>query len=355
MKSRHKIALRAAAFLAIAPVLAAAVHFGVFLVSTPSSQKDYREIRIGEGESFRQVAEELQSLGVVTDADSLVAVGRVMGVTRKIKTGFYSLNTRMRPLDVIDYLTSGRIIEYQIVIPEGYNLYNIADMLDREGIVSSDKFLAKATDPAYLASLGIHADSLEGYLFPDTYFVPKGITADGVIRRLVQKFNEVFNDDLRKRAAELGMTVHQVVTLASLIETEAMVDDERFIISAVYHNRLRRGMLLQCDPTVIYALRREGRWNGNITKADLRIKDPYNTYLYPGLPPGPIANPGKPSLIAALNPADVDYIFFVSKGNGTHYFSRRLADHNRAVLEYQIHRQGLPKPVEPEGETKEAQ
>jgi len=336
MTPRAKLAYRAAAFLAVAPVLAVTIHFGVFLTEPPSREKDFREILIAEGDSFRAVAQELESLGIVSDADSFVAVARVKGVTRRMKTGFYLLNTSMLPLEVLDYLVSGRIIEYQIVIPEGYNLYNIAELLERDGIAPAKEFIARATDPEYLATLGINANSLEGYLFPDTYFVPKGIDVDGVIRRLVSKFNEVFNEDLRERAAQLGMTVHEAVTLASLIETEAMVDDERFLISAVYHNRLRRGMLLQCDPTVIYAMRLRGTWNGNITRSDLKMKDPYNTYVYPGLPPGPIANPGKPSLVAALNPADVDYIFFVSKGDGTHFFSSKLSEHNRAVMEYQV-------------------
>ena len=173
-------------------------------------------------------------------------------------------------------------------------------------------------------------------MFPATYYFPKGISLGGILRQMVYKYHEVFNPDLKARAAELGMTELQAITLASLIEREANLDSERLLISAVFHNRLKVNMPLQCDSCVIYALERNGKWRGDLTRNNLRFKDPYNTYVYKGLPPGPIANPGKPSIIAALYPAKVDYIYFVSRNDGTHYFSRDLAQHNKAVEKYQV-------------------
>jgi peptidoglycan lytic transglycosylase G len=343
MNTRAFPILRLVSFVLLGVVLAVLVHFGGFLLRTPSSTREYKEILIQPGSSYRAAATLLEDKGIITNKEYFILLGRLMGVDKSIRAGFYSLNTAMRPMQVLDIIGSGRIIEYQVVFPEGHTIQKAAEILDAAGLVNKYDFLKLATDPKYVRSLGLDADTLEGYLFPATYYFPKGITADGIIRRLVSKYREVMNDDLKARAAQLGMTEHQVVTLASLIEREAMIDSERQLISAVFHNRLKRGMPLQCDPTVIYALQRKGIWNGNLTRADLRMKDPYNTYVHTGLPPGPIANPGKPSIIAALYPADVNYIFFVSRGDGTHYFSTNLADHNRAVYEYQVLRAGALK------------
>jgi len=336
MNTRALPLFRIALFVLLGVVMAVIVHFGGFMLRTPSNSREYKEILIQPGSSYRAAATLLEDRGIITNKEYFILLGRLMGVDKSIRAGFYSLNTAMRPMQVLDIIGSGRIIEYQVVFPEGHTILKAAEILDNAGLVNKYDFLKLATDPEYVRNLGLDAGTLEGYLFPATYYFPKGISADGIIRRLVSKYKEVMNDDLKARAAQLGMTEHQVVTLASLIEREAMIDSERQLISAVFHNRLRRRMPLQCDPTVIYALQRKGIWDGNIKRSDLRIKDPYNTYVHPGLPPGPIANPGKPSIIAALYPADVDYIFFVSRGDGTHYFSTNLADHNRAVREYQV-------------------
>lgn len=335
MMAGARLYARVFAFLAVGTVVAAAVHMGSFLMSAPSAAKEFREVLIPAGSSYRAVAAELEKQGVITDKESFIILGKLMGATKSVRAGFYSLNTAMRPLEVLEYIKQGRIIEYQVVLPEGHTMRKTAQLLKELGLVDDQEFLAKATDPEYVRSLGIDADTLEGYLFPATYYFPKGTTTDGIIRRLVSKYKEVFVDDFRVRAAEIGMTEHQVITLASLIEREAMIDKERLLISSVFHNRLKKGMRLQCDPTVIYMLESRGNWNGDITKADLRAKDPYNTYTNAGLPPGPIANPGKPSIIAALYPADVGYIFFVSRNDGTHFFSSNIAEHNLAVKQFQ--------------------
>jgi len=335
MKARPSIYLRAAAFLIAGAALVLFIHTALFLTRPASPVKEFKEVLVPEGSSFRAVATSLEHEGVITDRYSFIALGKLMGLTTRIRAGFYSLNTGMKPTEVLEILRQGRIIEYQVVIPEGYSMDEIAALVEKTGIATKAEFLAKAANPGYVRSLGLEGDTLEGYLFPATYFFPKGTTLEGVIKRLVSKYREVFTDDLKARAAELGWTERQTLTFASLIEKEAALDTERLLVSAVFHNRLKVGMPLQCDPTIIYSLQRKGHWNGDITKADLRAKDPYNTYVFKGLPPGPIANPGRPSIVAALYPAAVDYIYFVSKNDGSHFFSNNLAAHNRAVHEFQ--------------------
>jgi UPF0755 protein len=335
MRARGSIYFRLLIFFFVMPVMVVSIHTALFLILPASSKKVDKEVLIAEGSSFRAVSEQLVKEGIVAHKETFVAIGKAMGVTKSIRAGFYSLNTGMRPLEVLDYLKKGRIIEYQVVVPEGYTMDKVADILRGTGLVSKDEFLSKAHDPAYVRSLGLEGGTLEGYLFPATYFLPKGITPDGIIKRMVTKYKEVMGDALKARAAEIGMTERQALILASLVEREACLDSERLLVSAVFHNRLKVDMPLQCDSTIIYGMQQKGIWNGDITKADLKRKDPYNTYVYRGLPPGPIANPGRPSIMAALYPADVDYIFFVSRNDGTHFFSRNLAEHNRAVREYQ--------------------
>lgn len=336
MKKHYHISLRLVLFVLAGAALVLAVHAVLFISRPASTVKEFKEVLIPEGASFRSVATELKQAGIITDRETFIILARLKGVDRKVRAGFYSLNTGMRPLDVLDVIEKGRIIEYQVVVPEGFDIAKIAVAVESAGLASRREFMAKATDPEYVRSLGLEGDTLEGYLFPATYFFPKGASLDGIIKQMVSKYKEVFSDELKARAAEMGMTGRQALILASLVEKEAAIDSERLLISAVFHNRMRLGMRLQCDSTIIYSLQVRGGWNGDITKADLRRKDPYNTYVFKGLPPGPIANPGKPSIIAALYPADVNYIFFVSRNDGTHFFSSNLAEHNRAVQQYQV-------------------
>jgi UPF0755 protein len=184
-----------------------------------------------------------------------------------------------------------------------------------------------------IKTVGVEANSLEGYLFPDTYRLDKTMPEEAIIKKMVSRFWEIFNVDLQNRSRELGFSYHQVVTLASIIEKETGAEEERRLISAVFHNRLKRKELLQSDPTVIYAVK---DFDGNLTREDLKLDSRYNTYRYAGLPPGPIANPGRASLIAALHPAEVDYLYFVSKNDRTHEFSSDLKQHNAAVRKYQL-------------------
>jgi UPF0755 protein len=232
-------------------------------------------------------------------------------------------------------MTSGKVALFRVTIPEGFNIYQIAAHLASHQLASEPAFLEKAADPAFLKEMGIAARTFEGYLFPETYHFPKGVTPEKIISTMVRRFEEVFQPQWRERAAALNMTVHQIVTLASIIEKETGAAFERPLISSVFHNRLERDMRLSSDPTVIYGIR---DFNGNLTRQDLERKTPYNTYRIKGLPPGPIANPGAQSLKAALYPAQTGFLYFVSRKDGTHQFSTNLSDHNKAVRKYQLRR-----------------
>jgi UPF0755 protein len=222
---------------------------------------------------------------------------------------------------------------HQVTIPEGLAGQQIAELLADRGLVDRDRFVSLLRDRETLGRFGLEGESLEGYLFPDTYRVVKGLNEEAIAQRMVRRFQEMFGPEEQARARELQMTVPEVVTLASLIEREAHVPEERPLISSVFHNRLRRGMPLQSDPTVMYAL---SRFSGRLTKANLQAPSPYNTYLRQGLPPGPIANPGRASIMAALYPASSRYLYFVSKNDGTHAFSTTLREHDARVRRYQI-------------------
>jgi UPF0755 protein len=217
---------------------------------------------------------------------------------------------------------------------------DIATLVAAKGLGDRQTILDLAVDQAFIASLGLTLPSLEGYLFPDTYHIPRGMRERHLLVLMVRTLQENYTQDIAARAQGAGLSQHEVLTLASLIEKEAQLEAERPLIAAVYLNRLQRGMRLQCDPTVIYALGEH--FDGNLRKADLDLDSPYNTYRYTGLPPGPIANPGRRSIDAAVAPAPVDYLYFVATGNGKHHFSRTLIEHNQAVEKYQLNSSHSP-------------
>ncbi len=319
-------------FLLATAALLATVHLYIALFVPPSREKNWREIQITEGMSFKAVASMLRKEGVIRHRGYFQLIGRLQGISRKVKVGYYGLSTNMSLWEVLETLRKGRIIEYEVVIPEGYNLYQIGWTLSGTPLVSDpQQFIKLVRKQEYVRSLGVEADSLEGYLFPDTYFLPKGIKLEDIPKRMVQRYKTVFGDAYRERAGKLGMTEHQIITLASIIEKEARMPSERKLISAVYHNRLRKGMKLQADPTCVYGTK---AWVTNVTRSDLKRKSPYNTYLHKGLPPGPIANPGQGAILAALYPEPVDYLFFVAQGDGSHYFSNDFKTHEKAVGRY---------------------
>ncbi len=236
-------------------------------------------------------------------------------------------------------MVHGDVKRYVLAVPEGANIYDIAEEIDGIGLLDPDEFLAAATSPALLSRLGFAGPSAEGFLFPDTYVFVKPVTAEEVLGTMLRQFRKRFTDGMATKARAEGYSIPEVVTIASIIEKETGIDAERPLVSAVIRRRLAIGMPLQMDPTVIYGLRRFGE---NLTKKDLQARNPYNTYVNRGLPPGPIANPGLPSLEAALSPARTDYLYFVSRNDGSHVFSRTLSEHNRAVSRYQ-------RPADPEG------
>ncbi len=293
--------------------------------------RNAKVVVIPQGKGFHEAARILEDSGIIRDRRSFYLLARIEGVVAKIKAGEYEVHTQMTPSEVLSKLIRGEVIQYPVTIPEGYNIYQIAEVLEQAKVCSKKVFLEKAGDPALIESLGMEGDSLEGYLFPDTYNFPKGFGEEQVIRQMVARFKAVFNP-LAKRAEKMGLSRRDVVILASMIEKEARDDQERRMIAAVFHNRLQRGMALQSDPTAIYGLREK---RSSITREDLQRRTPYNTYIISGLPKGPIANPGIKSLQAVVFPADANYLYFVSKNDGTHYFSGTLEEHNRAVAKYQ--------------------
>jgi UPF0755 protein len=241
----------------------------------------------------------------------------------------------MTPWKITDNLAKGKIKIRPVTIPEDFTLKQIADRLVAEELVSEESFLGVTTDPIFLASLDIDAASAEGYLYPDTYEFNRGMTTREIVRVMVNQFRKKVTPQMIERAKALGMTTTKFVTLASLIGKESGDEEEKSQISAVFHNRLKKGMRLQSDPTAVYSL---NEYRSIVKRKDLDNDTPYNTYKIRGLPPGPIANPGIDSLQAALNPASVNYLYFVSKNDGTHIFSSNLAAHAQAVLKYQIKR-----------------
>ncbi len=247
-----------------------------------------------------------------------------------VKTGRYRIVPGMTTFDVALLLHSGRVIRRKVTIPEGFNLYEIGSRLEKNQVVKARDFLRKARDRNFLKNTGINSATAEGYLFPDTYSFREGSDAEAVIKIMHRRFLSVL-DSLYKESVKTGLNRSEVVKMASLIEEEARVSSERVYVSSVFHNRIRRGMRLDCDPTVRYAVK---RFTGRIRRSDLESDSPYNTYRRRGLPPTPISCPGRDSLHAALNPISTEFLFFVARNDGSHYFSRTLSEHNRAVQKY---------------------
>jgi UPF0755 protein len=313
-------------FLAVAGLLTAWLIFMPYQGFQQTVMVDFPR-----GTTTQGMAEELERKGVIRGAWQFLLI-RALQRQATLQAGEYQFTHAASAWEVFNRVRSGDVFLYRLAVPEGYNIFEIADAIEQGGIISREDFLRSARDPSLIQDLAPAATSLEGYLFPDTYLYPRGMSASELTRRMNQRF--------RRAWAQTGSTedVHRVVTLASLIEKETGVPDERRLVSSVIQNRIRLGMPLQIDPTVIYAARLEERYRGEgkIYQSDLQSPHPYNTYRNSGMPPGPIANPGLPSLRAALDPAETDYLFFVARpdGSGAHVFSRDLATHNRAVMEY---------------------
>lgn len=320
------------AFLILVVAVAVSIHLYITFFTPASREGGVRTVYIQKGLGFRVVAENLEKAGVVRDAESFIYAARLLGAYKKVQAGEYDLDSSMTPLAILDALTTGKVKNHLVTIPEGYNIQEVAGVLSAEGLVDPGEFTDRATDRYFVATLGLDGATLEGYLFPDTYSFTRGMSVEEIITKMVEKFKAVYLIEFEERARAKGMSMRTVVTLASIIEKETGASGERDLISAVFHNRLKKRIRLQSDPTVIYAVK---DFDGNLTRKHLQAKTPYNTYVNYGLPPGPIANPGKASLQAAISPARADYLYFVSRNNGTHHFSSSLKEHNRAVDSFQ--------------------
>lgn len=318
-------------FVVISACLVIALLFFLNFFLPFHSTGEWKEVRIPRGTSYTHGIAILKREGIVSNDFLLHMIGKLTRMDTEMKPGYYNLNTAMSLWNILRHLTKGFIVQYRITIPEGSDLGSIKEKLVTAGLVSEASWKA-VYDGEFLASLGIDAPSLEGYLYPDTYRFAKGLSPQEIFSMMVQRMRTQFDERLRKRAEEIGMSEREVLTLASIIEKEALYNKERPIISAVYHNRLKKDMKLQADPTVNYGVKAS---SSPITRSDLKRVTPYNTYVIDDLPPGPIASPGINSIRAALYPADSDYLYFVSRNDGTHHFSLTGIEHMKAVMMYQ--------------------
>lgn len=303
----------------------------IFASIPKSFDKEKVNVVIKSGMGLKDISDLLKDQGLIESKYLFLFFTVFYG--GKLIAGEYELNRNMSIIDIVKKMGNGERKIYTIRIIEGYNIYNIAGLFDKAGLIKANEFIELTKDQNLLKRLGIQCDSIEGYLYPDTYFYSKEIDLDKFIELIVKKTLHIFErEEIKQRMKELGLDMHRVLILASMIEKEARIKDEKPLISAVFHNRLKKGMSLDCDPTVIYG---SGRFNLPITKKDLLEYTPYNTYRFKGLPRGPICTPDLSSIMAALYPAQVNYLYFVSKNDGTHVFSDDMHAHNKYVLMYQ--------------------
>lgn len=329
-----RIHTRPLVLVLLALFLGAALAAGAFTLAllTPAQKtaKD-RMVWVAKGASVKDVLRGLKEDGLLRWDKPLLLWCRLTGRGGTIKAGEYRLNGAMSPLTLLGVLERGEVVIHPVTIPEGFTAAQIGEALQREGILGLEQFISAVKDPHSSQRLGLPGPTLEGYLFPDTYHFVKGQTPWDVIRTMVARFKAV-TAPLLPRMKEQGLTLKELVTLASIVEKETGDPSEQPLVASVFLNRLKAGMPLQSDPTVIYGIH---SFQGNLTREDLKRPGPYNTYRRRGLPPTPIANPGLGAIQAVLDPAETDYLYFVSKNDGTHAFSRTLAEHNRAVRRYQ--------------------
>jgi peptidoglycan lytic transglycosylase G len=293
-------------------------------------------VELPPGSGSIAIGQRLVDAGVVRDLTTFRTALWVSGQGRHLKAGDYRFDRAMTPFEVIDKVARGDVYVITVTFPEGLTIAEMAKIFESHGVGSAAAFIDAAKDASLIYAIDPAATDLEGYLFPETYPLSRHADAAKLIRQMVARFDHVWSPEMREAAQARGLSARQAVTLASIVEKETAKPEERPLVAAVYTTRLRIGMLLQCDPTVIYALAQAGRYSGNIHKDDLAIDSRYNTYRYPGLPPGPIASPGRAALDAALHPADADYLYFVSRNDGSHVFARTLDEHNRNVHKYQV-------------------
>jgi len=332
--------VRAFLFLLVLLLIAGAGVGTTLYRRTNEPYKGYAEaeqfVEIAAGSSTRAIGESLISTGVIRNRATFRAALWRTGAARDLKAGTYRFDTPVSAVDVVRKIAKGDTWVTRITFPEGLTIKDMAKIFEQQHFGSAKSFIEAAADPRPVSSMDPAAPDLEGYLFPETYVVAPKTPADKVVHLMVSRFEQLFTPDLRQAAEGRGLTLRQAVTLASIVEKETAAAAERPVVAAVYMNRLKIGMGLQSDPTVIYALEKAGRYHGNLTRENLEFDSPYNTYRYRGLPPGPIASPGLASLKAVAAPADVDFLYFVSRNDGTHVFARTLDEHNANVHRFQV-------------------
>ncbi len=295
-------------------------------------------VEIPAGAGSVSMGKRLTEAGVVRSPAAFRLAVWMSGNARRLQAGEYRFDRPLSATAVVDKIARGDVYVRIVTFREGLTIREMAGVYEAAGLGSATDFAAAARNAVLVRDLDPHARDLEGYLFPDTYTLQRKATAAQLVERMIDRFRKALGPDLRAKASAHSLAVRELVTLASLVEKETGKPDERPLVAGVYVNRLKLKIPLQCDPTVIYALMRVGRYNGNISRDDLQLDSPYNTYRYPGLPPGPIAAPGDASLAAAASPAAVRYLYFVSRNDGSHVFATTLDEHNRNVAQYQLQR-----------------
>jgi len=302
----------------------------VCLFISPGQGSVVCDISFPAGSGIRRLANELKAGGVIRSSWHFVLMTRLRGDAHRLKAGEYRFNNNMTPDVILRKIVAGDVDYRKFTLPEGYSMYQAAELLEQKGYFKRDAFLEKCRDKALLARLGLNEASAEGYLYPATYNLSRGGSEEQLLEQMVGQFNKAYAG-IQEGEGARRFSRHEIVTLASIIEKEAVSSDEKPLISSVFHNRLRIGMPLQSDPTAVYGVR---AFTGKVSKADIQRPSPYNTYLNKGLPLGPIGNPGMDAVKAAMTPEKTDYLYFVARQDGTHQFSRNLEEHNRAVAYY---------------------
>ncbi|HTP65020.1 MAG TPA: endolytic transglycosylase MltG [Geobacteraceae bacterium] len=325
-KSRTPILIAAIFTLLVFPAL-----FGLFLVSSPGDGRNVQILDFGKGQSLRRFASILKERKIISSAGLFIIYARLSGEDARVKAGFYQVNDAMTPIEILRRMVAGEVYEMRFAVPEGYSIYQVAELLAGRRLFDRETFLRECCSGPLLRELGIAGKSAEGYLYPCTYDITPDMTAADLVRLMVGQFDKVYARDFAGLAQGTHLSKREIITLASMVEKEAVRPEERPLIASVFLNRLQRRMPLQSDPTAVYGVR---AFAGNVSKQDITRPSPYNTYLISGLPPGPIGNPGRAAIGAVLKPAATRYLYFVAKKDGSHFFSTTLDEHNRAVRTY---------------------
>lgn len=332
--------LRKLSIILIATIFSVLVFFAisVFSFMNSSASKEKTDILFyAKPGPFRMLAQDLERKGLITNSRYFVMLARIQGKASKARVGEFMLNTKQSPQQILNTLVSGKMYQYAVSIPEGYNIYEIANLLESKNLVKADEFLRLAKNKKFITKLfGFELNSLEGYLFPDTYMFTRSDSPSKMIKQMVSRFKKEY-EQIVGLPGRIPLSMQEHVSLASVIEKETGDPDERPLIASVFHNRINKGMKLQSDPTILYAIKEAtGEWKKNIRKSDILFPSSINTYYTRGLPSSPIANPGYYSLHAAVFPQESEFLYFVSRNDGTHYFSKSYAEHQKAVRDYQL-------------------